>query len=109
MKYKALLLSFLLAGLTLSACNTNKKPSTSSGESTDSSGSSEDPKPATKLDVIKNKILSEHNYTMKVHSYCLEYSEDVYDDVFVNINDKIYYNNYYSGVSGKIYQKIKVI
>ena len=105
MKYKALLLSFLLAGLTLSACNTNKKPSTSSGESTDSSGSSEDPKPATKLDVIKNKILSEHNYTMKVHSYCLEYSEDVYDDVFVNINDKIYYNNYYSGVSGKIYQK----
>lgn len=105
MKYKALLLSFLLAGLTLSACNTNKKPSTSSGgESTDSS-SSEDPKPANKLDVIKNKILSEHNYTMKVHSYCLEYTEDVYDDVFVNINDKIYYNNYYSGVSGKIYQK----
>lgn len=106
MKYKVLLLSFLLAGLTLSACNTNKKPSTSSGgESTDSSSSSEDPKPATKLDVIKNKILSEHNYTMKVHSYCLEYTEDVYDDVFVNINDKIYYNNYYSGISGKIYQK----
>lgn len=105
MKYKALLLSFLLAGLTLSACNINKKPSTSSGgESTDSS-SSEDPKPANKLDVIKNKILSEHNYTMKVHSYCLEYTEDVYDDVFVNINDKIYYNNYYSGISGKIYQK----
>ncbi len=105
MKYKALLLSFLLAGLTLSAC-TPRKPSTSSGgESTDSSSSSEDPKPATKLDVIKNKILSEHNYTMKVHSYCLEYTEDVYDDVFVNINDKIYYNNYYSGISGKIYQK----
>lgn len=61
-----------------------------------------------KFNELKTSITNVHNYTIDVHSYIVGHEEDpdtVYDDQFVNINDHVYYNNYYSGVSGKILQK----
>ncbi len=57
---------------------------------------------------LKSQVLSLHNYTLKVHSYLVGYEDDpetIYDDTFVMINDKAFYNNFYSGYSGVIYQK----
>lgn len=115
---------FVLA-LPLSSCGESGQSSTTTSDSpttspTDTGGDITDPTDPTEpidpsegsykeeFDNLVNKIKTEHNYRIEVHSYLPEYIDDpetIYDDFFVNINDKAYYNKFYSAISGKIYQK----
>ena len=65
------------------------------------------PVPEGRFGELVTAIKTGHNYTMHVESYLEGYhtEEDTYIDEFVNINDKAFYANYYSGKRGYIYQK----
>ena len=57
---------------------------------------------------LANNVKANHNYTLSVHSYLVGYEDDpdtIYNDTFYMIDNKAFYNTYYSGFRGIIYQK----